>query len=153
MKVGLHSGLTEPMARFFNRTVGSTDFGLLVLRLAIGSMMFVHGYGKILKILSGSWKFPDPIGIGSSPSLFLTATAESVCMVLIVLGFKTRLAAFPPLIVMSVAALIVHSGDPWGDKELAVLYAAMFFVLVITGGGNISLDSAHRERRSRPPLR
>jgi putative oxidoreductase len=54
---------------------------------------------------------------------------------------------------MLVAVLVVHSGAPWADKELAMLYAAIFFVLLITGAGNISLDAAHRERRSRPQLR
>ena len=140
------------MARFFGRTIGNTDIGLLVLRLTVSSLMLVHGYGKFLKILSGDWGFADPIGIGEGPSLILTTTAEFLCMILLIVGFKTRLAVLPPLITMAVAAVIVHSGDPWGDRELAVLYVAIFFVLLITGAGKISLDGAHRERRSRPPL-
>lgn len=141
------------MARLFNRLIGSTDVGLLILRLAVGSMMFVHGYGKVLKVLSGEWGFADPIHIGSGPTLILTALAESLCMLLIIIGFRTRLAVLPPLTVMLVAFFLVHGGAPWADKELALLYASSFFVLLIAGGGNISLDSSHRERRIRPPLR
>ena len=141
------------MARFLGKTVGSADIGLLVLRLTVSSMMLIHGYGKLLKVLSGNWRFANPIGIGAGPSLILTTAAEFFCMLLLIVGFKTRLAVLPPLITMLVAALVVHSGDPWGDKELAVLYASIFSVLLITGAGNLSLDGSHRERRSRPPLR
>lgn len=141
------------MARFFDRSVRNTDVGLLVLRLAVSSLMLVHGYGKLMKVFSGDWEFPDPLGIGAGTSLILTTTAEFLCMILLIVGFKTRLAVLLPLATMLVAALVVHSGDPWGDREPAVLYAAIFFVLLITGAGRISLDGAHHERRRRPPLR
>ena len=71
------------MARFLGKTVGSADIGILVLRLTVSSMMLIHGYGKLLKVLSGNWRFANPIGIGAGPSLILTTAAEFFCMLLI----------------------------------------------------------------------
>ncbi len=119
----------------------STDVGLLILRLAAGGMMLGHGWGKLHKVLSGNWAFADPIGIGTKPSLALAVFAEFFCALLVAVGFKTRIAAIPVVITMAVAALVVHRGDPWNDKELAILYGAAFLTLALCGGGRYALDS------------
>jgi putative oxidoreductase len=72
--------------------------------------------------------------------LALAIFGELVCSALIVLGVYTRLAAVPALATMAVAAGIHHAGDPWADKELAVLFGLVFLVLVIAGGGRYTLD-------------
>jgi len=42
---------------------------------------------------------------------------------------------------MLVAALVVHAPDPFMRKELPLLYAAVFLVLVISGPGRYSVDN------------
>lgn len=128
------------------------DLGLLILRGAVGAMMaFGHGLGKVSKILAGNFAFADPIGIGPAASLVLAGAAEFLFCLAIVVGFKTRWAAVPPLITMLVAAFIVHGGDPWAKKELALMYAVPFLALILLGGGRFTLDTllAGSRRRGR----
>ncbi|MCO4821897.1 MAG: DoxX family protein, partial [Flavobacteriaceae bacterium] len=82
----------------------------------------------------------DPIGVGPTLSLILALIGEVVAPVLIIVGFKTRLAAIPAFITMAVAAFIVHADDGFGTKEKALLYALIFLVIYIAGAGKISID-------------
>jgi len=122
-------------------------FGLLVLRCALGGMMLTHGWPKLLRLLETPEKFADPIGLGPEISLGLTVFAEFVCALLIIFGAWTRLAAFPLLVTMLVAAFIVHGDDPFKKQELALLYAAGCLTLMLQGGGRVALDSWMRSRR------
>ncbi|WP_340153050.1 DoxX family protein [uncultured Marivirga sp.] len=119
---------------------------LLILRLAGGLMMLTHGYPKFMKLLSGDFSFADPIGLGEEVSLFATVFAEFICSILVVLGLYTRLASVPVLFTMLIAALVVHGGDPFGKQELGLLYAAVFSVTALNGGGNYSLDKIIRKK-------
>ena len=123
------------------------DIGLLVLRVAGGLMMAGHGYGKVQKVLAGDFGFPDPLGVGATASLILAAFAEFVCALLVVVGLQTRWSAIPVVMTMLVAALIVHAGDPWGEKEHALIFATAFLALVFTGGGRFSIDALFRRSR------
>lgn len=127
-----------------------TDAALFLLRVTTGAMMiFGHGYGKVVRLFSGATSFPDPLGIGSTPSLALAAFAEFFCALAVIVGFKTRWAAIPVALTMLVAGLVHHAGDPFGDRELAFLYAAAFVALALAGGGRYSLDSVFGRRRRR----
>lgn len=115
--------------------------GLLVLRLALGGFMLVHGLQKVMNFAALSEAFPDPIGMGSQLSLILAIGAEVGCSVLVILGLLTRLAAAPLAFTMVVALFIVHGADPWKIKELAAVFLAMYVVLLITGPGQFSVDA------------
>ncbi|CAZ98629.1 MULTISPECIES: DoxX family protein [Zobellia] len=115
------------------------DIGLAFLRIAASSMMAVHGYGKLQMLINGA-DFADPIGIGSTPSLFLAVLAELVCPVLIIFGFKTRWAAIPTAITMAVAAFIAHGADPFQKKEMALVYLTIFVTIMLVGPGKYSVD-------------
>ncbi len=123
------------------------DFGLLLLRLTFGLLMMGHGLGKVQDLIAGKTAFPDPIGIGSGPSLALAAFAEFFCALAVVLGFKTRWAAIPVVVTMLVAAFIFHAGDGWEKQEFPLLYASAFLALVFTGSGRHSLDAWIKKRR------
>src|SRR5512147_327259 len=90
------------------------SIGLLILRLGIGGYLITHGWGKLQMLLAGGAdKFGDPIGLGSTVSLALVTLSEFICALLIMLGLGTRLATFPVVISMAVAAFVVHAKDPW----------------------------------------
>jgi putative oxidoreductase len=112
----------------------------LLLRLSIGGMMITHGYPKVIRLISGEMKFPDPLGFGELPSFILTVFAEFVCSILIIIGWKTKLATVPPAIVMLVAATIIHWDDPWKQKEFALLYLIGYITIFLIGSGKYSLD-------------
>ncbi len=122
----------------------STDLGLLVLRLWLGlTMLLLHGWGKITGFNEMSGKFIDLLGIGTKASLVLAIFAEAVCSALLVLGLFTRFAALNLIITMSVAFFIAHKGvlkGP-GSGEMAFVYLAAYFTILVAGPGRFSLDA------------
>lgn len=128
----------------------SLDLGLLLLRLGTAiPMAAAHGYGKLTKLLGEeAGQFPDPLGVGGMTSHALAVFGEFVCPILLVLGLFTRLSALPLAVTMAVAFFVVHGGDPFGKKELALLYLIPSVVLVLTGGGKLSLDAVISRRSS-----
>ena len=117
------------------------DYGLLLLRVGIGGLMLTHGIPKISMLSASPIKFPDPIGLGSTTSLILTLIGEVVAPILIIIGFKTKLATIPAEITMFVAFFVVHASDPIGKKEKALLYLICFLAIFLTGPGKYSIDS------------
>lgn len=133
--------------------------GLLMLRVVVSGFMITHGWGKFQMVLKGKFAdFPDPLGIGSGASLVSAAFAEFICAILVALGVATRLACIPLAFTMCVAAFVIHADDPWtmtkgaerfmsgaskswGSKEPALLFAAVYASLVLTGPGKLSVDA------------
>lgn len=103
-------------------------------------MLFGHGLPKLMAWNERFHTFGDPLGVGSEVSYLLAVFAEVFCSVFLMLGWWTRLAVIPLIITMLVAAFIVHGADPWGRKEMAILYLMPFLTLLITGPGRYSLD-------------
>jgi putative oxidoreductase len=116
------------------------NIGLLLLRVGFSTLMLTHGIPKLLKILSGDFSFGDPIGIGAPATLVVAVICEVLFPVLIIIGFKTKLAAIPVILTMAVAAFIVHAADPFGRKEMALLYLIAFVVIALLGAGKYSVD-------------
>lgn len=117
-----------------------THIGLAVLRIAPSLMMLTHGYPKLMKLVSGDIKFANPIGIGEAPTLFLAVIAEFICPLLLIVGYKTKVATIPPIITMLIAGLVVHASDPFGSKEKALLFLSVFVAIFLLGPGKFSID-------------
>lgn len=145
-------GTTDPIA----------SSGLAALRVGIGLMMLIgHGVDKITNFqkLSENWPVPDlwPLSYMSKPiSLMATIGAEVGAAGLLVVGLMTRPAAFVLGFAMCVAAFQVHGIHPMfskggPSKEMAVLYLIPCFALILSGGGQWSLDAlfTHDKRRRR----
>ena len=116
------------------------DIGLALLRIIPSALLLTHGIPKFQKLIGGDFEFADPIGIGATPTLFLAVLGEFICPILLILGFKTKWAAIVPALVMAVAAFVVHSADPFGVKEKALLFLGFFIVIFLLGPGKYSLD-------------
>lgn len=117
------------------------NIALLILRLVFaGSMIYGHGLGKLNKLISGDLSFGNPIGIGEAPTLILAVFSEFFAPIFILIGYKTKFFSFFPAATMFVAAFIVHMGDPFGRVEKALLFLAVFSVLMLTGPGKYSID-------------
>lgn len=137
---------------FFSSGTSITNLNLssLILRLVGGGfMLYQHGGGKFLKFFSDQKiEFIDPIGIGATATLALVVFAEAVCSILVMLGLMTRYALVPLILTMIYAAFVVHAKDAFGDKEMALMYLAIYFALLLIGPGRYSLDRMIRKRRS-----
>lgn len=120
------------------------DWGLLVLRLAAGGLMLSHGWPKVGLLFEAPQRFPDPIGIGAEVTLGIAVFAEVICAGLVVIGLLTRWATAPLLATMLIAAFVQHAGDPFQQKELALLYAGGYLALLLTGPGRLSVDTLLR---------
>ncbi|WP_298902989.1 DoxX family protein [uncultured Psychroserpens sp.] len=120
-----------------------TDLALLLLRLGFGGFMLTHGIPK-LKMLSDPSGFPDPLHLGSTISLILCLIGEVIAPILIIVGYKTKLAAIPAALTMLIAAFIVHGKDDLATKELAILYMVAFLVLFLAGSGKHALDGLRK---------
>jgi putative oxidoreductase len=131
------------MKKLFNvsNDTKNIDLVLLIVRISIASLMLVHGIPKLINLVSGDpIIFPDVLGMGPELSLTLAVFAEVFCSILILVGFGTRLAAIPLSITMLVAALLIHSSDPFSVKELSLHYLLVYVVLLIMGSGRFSID-------------
>lgn len=118
------------------------DFALLLLRAITGGFMLIaHGLPKLnLLFASGEISFPDPLGIGTFPSLILTIFSEFFCSLLLIFGFLTRASLIPLIITMIVAAFVYHSADSFAQKEKALLYLVIYIFLFLTGPGRYALN-------------
>ena len=117
-----------------------SKLGLTVLRVGLSLLMLRHGIPKINMLFESPIEFADPIGVGPLVSLILTLIGEVVCPILILIGVKTRLASIPVIITMLVAAFVVHGSDPFNKKELAIIFALGFLVILIGGPGKFAID-------------
>ena len=117
----------------------SSNFGLLIFRLAISAfMLFGHGLGKLQKLLSGDEiKFLDPFGLGAAFSFSLKVFAEFFASILIALGLFTRLSSTSLIITMGIAVFIAHADDPFAQKEKALLFLASYILIFLLGPENI----------------
>ena len=122
-----------------------SSLALLLLRVGSGGLILTHGIPKLKRLFGGAEiKFADPFGLGPVISLGLATFAEVICAILVIIGFKTRLAVIPLIITMLVAAFYAHWDDPFGRKELPLLFCIVFVSLLLTGGGAYSLDKFKR---------
>lgn len=103
-------------------------------------MFYGHGWGKLMRVFSGDFQFLDPLGIGAAPTLLFATFAEGICSLLILIGYKTRLAAIFLILNMSGAFLFVHLSQEFGKMEPALLYLTMFITIFLLGPGKYSID-------------
>jgi putative oxidoreductase len=91
-----------------------------------------------------SQHFPNPLHIGSVPSLIFALTSDAICSILVLLGLGTRWAALLIFVNISVAWAFVHHFQFFGRDsdhgEAIVLYLGGFLALAIMGPGRLSLD-------------
>jgi len=116
------------------------QIGQFIFRISISIMLLVHGVQKLDILLSSGLQFSDPIGLGPTFTLILVLIAEIICPILIIIGYKARLATIPPIILMLVAIFIVKAGTSFEVREVSLLYLLSFITIGLIGPGRISID-------------
>lgn len=118
----------------------ATSWLLLLARVAFGLLLMSHGIDKWRHFDALAADFPDPIGWGGRFALGAAIFAEVFCAAGVVAGLFYRLALIPVVFTLGVALLVVHHGDPFAVKELALAYLIVFSLLFMAGPGDFALD-------------
>ena len=122
------------------------DFSKFVLRFTVGFLMLFHGVAK----LSSGVGFIEGLFTSSGLPGFLAYgvyIGEIVAPLMLIVGFKVRLAAILVAGTMVVAILTVHLGDifavtkhgAWGI-ELQMFYILACVAIFLQGAGKYSFD-------------
>jgi putative oxidoreductase len=140
-----------------NRTLpGSAgDVALLLARLLLGTIMFAHGYQKLMidgigRTTQGFESMSIPVAIFSAA--FVTVV-EVVGGILVILGALLTVVAACYLVVMVGAAVFVHIPNGVfikdGGWELVGAIAAVLLCLAAAGSGRYGVDHLVRLRQQR----
>ncbi len=78
---------------------------------------------------------------------WMSGFAEFGCGILVAAGLLTRPAAALIVINMIVVVVFGHTGDPFGRRELPLLFLFVFLMFVLVGAGRYSMDALIRHRR------
>lgn len=124
--------------------------GLALLRIFTGvSLLMAHGLGKFppseqFITRTGEMGFPAPVLFS-----WAAALSESLGGALLALGLFTRISSFFIICTMLTALVGVHWADPYGRKELALMYFFVALMFFIKGSGDWSIDGILRRRSNR----
>ena len=119
------------------------SFGLLILRLSIGTMLIHHGYEKTADIQNFADAFVRPIGLPFPIlSSYIAAYSEIYGSWLLIVGLFTRFAALS--IVGTIGVAIYHAIVTAGFNiyllELLILYMGGSLCILLLGSGDFALD-------------
>ncbi len=130
-------------------TKSNNDLGLLILRITIGFLMLLHGIAK-LKGVSFIEGMLDGKGLPSFLAYGVYIT-EIVAPILLIVGFRTKLAALVFAFGALIAMLLAHPTDIFSlskyggwEVELLGLYLFGAIALFFTGGGKYALSSKNK---------
>ncbi|MDG2431573.1 DoxX family protein [Flavobacterium sp.] len=124
----------------------NTDLGLLFVRIAVGALMLLHGIAKIgqttfIEGMLADKGLPAIMAYG----VYLT---EIVAPLLILIGFRTRLAAIAYVFGILFIIFLVHANAIFSLNEnggwaieLLGLYLFGAVALFFTGGGKFAVSA------------
>ena len=123
------------------------DIGKLILRLALGLLILLHGIAKLLNGVGGI----ENMLVGQGLPAFLAwgvFIGEVIAPLMIILGFHTRLGAGLIAINMVVAIFLAHMGElfilassgGWA-LELQGMYLFTAIALIFMGPGRFRVHS------------
>ena len=125
------------------------DFGLLLLRIVIGGLMLFHGVAK-LSNLDGIKNMLTEAGLPTMIAYGVYIT-ELIAPVLIIIGFKIRLASLVFFFGMIAALALAYSEDLFAisktgglEIELLLLYAFGGLVFFFTGSGRYAVTTSNK---------
>lgn len=130
----------------------SAPYAALVLRVTLGVMFLAHGvYLKVFVFtMGGTVGFYESLGLPGILA-YATVVAETLGGIMLILGFKTRLAALGVAPVL-LGAVWVHWPNGWlfnttgGGWEYPVFLLAALVVLVLLGDGAHALRSQRLDK-------
>ena len=127
-------------------STSATQFGIALLRIALGAMFLAHGLLKVLVFtLPGTAGFFESVGFPGFLA-YVVVPAEVLAGVALLAGFRTRLVAAATIPVL-IGAASVHLGNGWlfssanGGWEYPVYLIVAALAQSLIGGGAFAFDN------------
>jgi putative oxidoreductase len=122
-----------------------SDLWYPMIRITVGAILFVHGWGKIKTGITGLAGYLGKVGLAPpEPLAYFVFINETIGAICIVLGLFTRFFAASIAIELAVALWIVHYakgfGASAGGYEYVLMWGIIMFAIALRGGGPYSLD-------------
>jgi len=121
------------------------DLAILFLRIAVGVIFIVAGWGKLTGI-EGTQGFFGNIGI-PAPGLmaWVVAIVEFVGGIMVLIGLYIRVPSILLAITMVVAIFTVKMGGEFSNMRIDITLLAMSLALFILGSGKLSVEHLIRK--------
>ncbi len=122
------------------------NIGLLILRLTLGTLLLLHG---IAKLIHGIGPIKGMLSNAGMPAFlgYGVYLGEVVFPLLIIVGYRTRLAAIGIALNMVIAIYLAHTADIFHLNsaggwriELEALYLISALALVFMGSGRYGIS-------------
>ena len=135
---------------YVNTNARSDDTGKLILRLAIGGLLLLHGISKLINGID--WLVGMVEGKGLPGVLaYGVYVGEVIAPILLILGFRTRIAALIVVGNMLVAIVTSHAAEimtlgksgGWGI-ELPALFLVGALAIFFLGAGRYAASTRNR---------
>jgi len=118
-----------------------SDLALLLLRLGVGLIFVVAGWGKLTGI-EGVQEFFGNLGIPMAGIMaWVVAIVEFVGGLMVLFGIKIRIPSLLLAFVMVVALLTTKLGGEFSAARLDIMLLLTSLALAILGSGKYSVDS------------
>ncbi|MGQ1783971.1 MULTISPECIES: DoxX family protein [unclassified Saccharicrinis] len=123
----------------------NNDLGLLIIRFSVGILMLLHGIAKLKGVdfiggMLAAKGLPEFMAYG-------VYVGEIIAPILIIIGYRTRLAAFIFAGNVAVAAYLAYANDIFSlnkhggwELELLGLYFFGALALILMGGGKFAVS-------------
>lgn len=139
--------VTEPkliipgLEPFYERAI---PISWLIIRVAVGAVLFIHGWMKVPHGPSSFGPLYESIGFHPGVAWAWTSTVlELSAGICIVLGLFTRFFAAAAAIELAIiTAIYLHNGFSWLARgyEFTLMWGLICFAVALRGGGPYSLD-------------
>ena len=125
------------------------DTALLTLRVLVGALIMLHGFGNLFSGYAFITQVLDKAGI---PGFFAFGAfvGEIIAPIFLIIGFRTRLASLTIAATMFIAVILVHGGEVFALNQFggwAIELQAFYFfgavALFFSGAGSIAVSKTN----------